>query len=289
MNSKKGDVGNEKLLFVANRAGLLRQSRSRVARRRRARPNREVVLKALRFSPLITALVCYWCFAPLVSATGSPPPPAGRRASRSVHEWGTFTVLQDENGSPSAASTPTTSPAQLVHHLNGVRSRNMQIWLERFARPAGRRWRDRRSDVLLRRSLRADVGQRRCGRPARARRALVPRLSARCASRHRDADGRCRSTGSSIPKRNIRGTSRQDRRALCRTGYGEIEIHLHHDNDTEANFRTSIARFCKVCTTARRAAARSGHRRADASHSSTATGPGQLARRTGAGAASTTS
>src|SRR3546814_3669502 len=26
-------------------------------------------------------------------------------------------------------------------------------------------------------------------------------------------------------------------------GYGEIEVHLHHDNDTEDNFRSSITRF----------------------------------------------
>jgi hypothetical protein len=30
---------------------------------------------------------------------------------------------------------------------------------------------------------------------------------------------------------------------LCRKGYGEIEIHLHHDNDTEANLRKTLIDF----------------------------------------------
>jgi hypothetical protein len=31
--------------------------------------------------------------------------------------------------------------------------------------------------------------------------------------------------------------------ALCRAGYGEIEVHLHHDHDTEAGLREKIERF----------------------------------------------
>jgi hypothetical protein len=30
---------------------------------------------------------------------------------------------------------------------------------------------------------------------------------------------------------------------ICRRGYGEVEIHLHHDNDTSAELRTKLMRF----------------------------------------------
>jgi hypothetical protein len=33
---------------------------------------------------------------------------------------------------------------------------------------------------------------------------------------------------------------------LCRRGYGEIEIHLHHDNDTPENLRNTLDRFTRV-------------------------------------------
>src|SRR5690606_26860810 len=33
---------------------------------------------------------------------------------------------------------------------------------------------------------------------------------------------------------------------LCRLGLGEIEIHLHHDNDTAENLRTTLSRFTEL-------------------------------------------
>jgi hypothetical protein len=30
---------------------------------------------------------------------------------------------------------------------------------------------------------------------------------------------------------------------LCKAGFGEVELHLHHDNDTAANFRATLLRF----------------------------------------------
>lgn len=33
---------------------------------------------------------------------------------------------------------------------------------------------------------------------------------------------------------------------LCRAGLGEIEIHLHHDHDTEAGFREKLSRFTRI-------------------------------------------
>jgi len=66
------------------------------------------------------------------------------------------------------------------------------------------------------------------------------------ASRHRDADGRPPQHSFFYPEEEYTEEHLDKVAALCAEGYGEIEIHLHHDNDTEANFRASISRFCKV-------------------------------------------
>ena len=66
------------------------------------------------------------------------------------------------------------------------------------------------------------------------------------ASRHRDADGRPPQHTFFYPEEEYAAEHLEKIAALCADGYGEIEVHLHHDNDTEANFRESITRFCRV-------------------------------------------
>lgn len=66
------------------------------------------------------------------------------------------------------------------------------------------------------------------------------------AARHRDADGRPPQHSFFYPEEEYAQEHLDKLAALCADGYGEIEVHLHHDNDTEANFRASIARFCRV-------------------------------------------
>jgi hypothetical protein len=63
------------------------------------------------------------------------------------------------------------------------------------------------------------------------------------ASRHRDADGRPPQHSFFYPEEEYAEEHLDKLAALCADGFGEIEIHLHHDNDTEANFRATIARF----------------------------------------------
>ncbi|WP_426703017.1 hypothetical protein ACPPVV_08510 [Rhodanobacter sp. Col0626] len=63
------------------------------------------------------------------------------------------------------------------------------------------------------------------------------------ASTHRDADGRPPQHTFFYPEEEYLEEHLQKIAALCAEGYGEIEIHLHHDDDTEANFRTTISRF----------------------------------------------
>ncbi len=66
------------------------------------------------------------------------------------------------------------------------------------------------------------------------------------ASRHRDADGRPPQHGFFYPEEEYLEEHLAKIEALCAEGYGEIEIHLHHDNDTEDNFRTVMRRFCDL-------------------------------------------
>lgn len=66
------------------------------------------------------------------------------------------------------------------------------------------------------------------------------------AGRHRDADGRPPQHTFFYPEEEYRAEHLHKLAALCADGYGEIEVHLHHDNDTEANLRETIARFCDV-------------------------------------------
>jgi len=63
------------------------------------------------------------------------------------------------------------------------------------------------------------------------------------ASAHRDADGRPPQHTFFYPEEEYLEEHLDKIAALCAEGYGEIEIHLHHDNDNEANFRQTIERF----------------------------------------------
>lgn len=63
------------------------------------------------------------------------------------------------------------------------------------------------------------------------------------ASRHRDADGRPPQHSFFYPEEEYRGEHLTKLADLCAEGYGEIEIHLHHDNDTAANFTATLTRF----------------------------------------------
>jgi hypothetical protein len=137
--------------------------------------------------------------------------------------------------------------AALALAVREVRARNMQIWLGSYLRrkprpePAGPThvlfcfvdhfepmW--RKADLATQRA--------RVDRWCRDYRAL--------ASRHRDADGRPPQHGFFYPEEEYLPEHLEKIAALCADGFGEIEIHLHHDNDTEENFRRSIARFCET-------------------------------------------
>ena len=71
-----------------------------------------------------------------------------------------------------------------------------------------------------------------------------PRL---CAN-HRDADGRPPRHSFFYPEEEYREEHLRDLVELCRSGYGEIEIHLHHDNDTADGLRDKLRSFVSTLT-----------------------------------------
>ncbi|MBJ6982873.1 right-handed parallel beta-helix repeat-containing protein [Luteimonas sp. MC1572] len=70
----------------------------------------------------------------------------------------------------------------------------------------------------------------------------LPRL---CAS-HRDSEGRPPMHTFFYPEEEYRPEHLDALATLCRMGLGEIEIHLHHDNDTEAELRRKLSRFTEL-------------------------------------------
>lgn len=66
------------------------------------------------------------------------------------------------------------------------------------------------------------------------------------AVRHRDADGVHPQHTFFYPEEEYRPEHLDAVEKMCSDGFGEIEVHLHHDNDTEAGLREKIERFVKV-------------------------------------------
>lgn len=71
-----------------------------------------------------------------------------------------------------------------------------------------------------------------------------PRL---CAD-HRDADGRPPRHTFFFPDHEYRPEHMHDLVQLCRAGYGEIEVHVHHDRDTAAGLRARLRAFVRTLT-----------------------------------------
>ncbi|MGY0650260.1 right-handed parallel beta-helix repeat-containing protein [Luteimonas sp. A537] len=86
--------------------------------------------------------------------------------------------------------------------------------------------------------------ERECERVARWQRDL-PLL---CAG-HRDADGRPPVHSFFFPGDEYRPEHIDSLVELCRMGLGEIEIHLHHHDDTEATLRAKLADFADTLAT----------------------------------------
>jgi hypothetical protein len=63
---------------------------------------------------------------------------------------------------------------------------------------------------------------------------------------HKDADGYYPQHSFFYPEEEYREEHLAKLADLCQRGYGEVEIHLHHDNDTSENLRSTLAGFAET-------------------------------------------
>ncbi|MDP6435910.1 MAG: hypothetical protein QF790_09350 [Gammaproteobacteria bacterium] len=124
------------------------------------------------------------------------------------------------------------------------RRRNLQIWLPAYITRDSRREYAGTRHVLF---CFADHYEPRWGNPAyeveqeRVNRWMdaYPKM----ASQFRDADGNPPKHSFFYPEEEYRQEHLDKLAALCRQGFGEIEIHLHHHNDTETGLRAKLTSF----------------------------------------------
>ena len=131
--------------------------------------------------------------------------------------------------------------------MGAIRARNMQIWLGSYLR--------RKAPVVTNGPVHimfcfVDHFEPNWGRvdlPTQRKR--VDRWCSEyraLADKHRDADGRRPQHSFFYPEEEYVEEHLDKLATLCEDGYGEIEIHLHHDNDTPDNFCATIDRFNKL-------------------------------------------
>jgi hypothetical protein len=125
-----------------------------------------------------------------------------------------------------------------------IRARHMQIWLGSYLRRRRPRAVDGPRHVMF---CFVDHFEPAWGKAGLSiQRQRVDRWCAdyrALAAVHRDADGRPPQHTFFYPEEEYLEEHLQKIAMLCAEGYGEIEIHLHHDNDTETNFCATIGRF----------------------------------------------
>lgn len=63
---------------------------------------------------------------------------------------------------------------------------------------------------------------------------------------HRDSDGRLPQHSFFYPEEEYDSEILDALAGLCRQGYGDVEVHLHHDNDTAEKLRDSLLRFTGI-------------------------------------------
>lgn len=65
-------------------------------------------------------------------------------------------------------------------------------------------------------------------------------------AKHADADGKFPQHTFFYPEEEYREEHLSKLARLCKSGYGEVEIHLHHNNDTSENLRQTLSGFAKL-------------------------------------------
>jgi hypothetical protein len=127
----------------------------------------------------------------------------------------------------------------------GLRSRGMDRWIGSYARQAARRG-PLEGPVHLILAI-ADHYEPKIGQAppgvARGRVERWVRDYPRQFGGFRDSDGRPPRHSFFYPVEEYEPEYLDALAGLCRDGYGEVEIHLHHDNDTAENLRQTLSSF----------------------------------------------
>jgi hypothetical protein len=128
-----------------------------------------------------------------------------------------------------------------------IRSRNLQIWLPDHLRRRRRPPVDGPTHVVFCFVDHFEPGWGKADFETQRRRVQRWCTEYRAlAGRHRDADGRHPQHTFFYPEEEYHPEHLDALQSLCADGFGEIEVHLHHDNDNEPNFRATISRFCTL-------------------------------------------
>ena len=131
-----------------------------------------------------------------------------------------------------------------------IRARNMHIWLGSYWRSRGERRRRRRSFPRHVYFCIADHHEPFGGQRDEA--LALDRTRRWCAgyrraiANHCDSDGRPPRHTYFYPAEEYSADVVAMLDALCREGLGELEVHLHHDNDNAANLRKTLLDFVRI-------------------------------------------
>jgi hypothetical protein len=131
--------------------------------------------------------------------------------------------------------------------LAEVRRKHMHIWLGSYWRQKKPLVKDQPIHVMFQFVDHYEPGWKRPDYATEVKR--VAQWSERypaMARKHVDADGVHPQHTFFYPEEEYRKEHLDAIEKMCRDGFGEIEVHLHHDNDTEAGLREKIERFVKI-------------------------------------------
>ena len=128
-----------------------------------------------------------------------------------------------------------------------IRRRNMQRWLPAYLRERGRFQPPRPDEEIHVILLMADHFEPKAGgadvATGRKRVAAWVEQFPRQFGRFKDYDGRPPRYTFFFPAEEYEKEYLDALAQLCRAGFGEVEMHLHHDNDTADGFRDKLVRF----------------------------------------------